>query len=79
MEDKNRVLTGKPWLFDTYLFSLKLFDGCTPAVQMVFDSEAFWIHMHNLPLACMNSERGHQIGQSFGKVIQCDVDADGSA
>lgn len=36
-EDKDRVIRGRPWLFNSYLFALKLFDKCTP----LFNKEQF--------------------------------------
>lgn len=53
LDDKRRVLSGCPWLFDNSLFSLKVFDGYTPPVKIVFDNDIFWIQMHHLPLACL--------------------------
>lgn len=68
MEDKFRVLNGRPWLFDSSIFSLKLFDGCIPSSCMNFTKEAFWVKMHNLLLAYINVVVGVQIGNSFGLV-----------
>lgn len=41
VEDKNKVLKGTPWLFDVYLFSLRLMDGHTPPSQIDFTKENF--------------------------------------
>lgn len=71
-------MQGRPWLFDVALYSLKLFEGCTPPSKMPFDKEAFWVQMHNLSLAYMNDEIGHQIGDTIGKVLHCDVDENGN-
>lgn len=65
--DKCKVLEGKPRHFDNSLFILKPFDGLTPP-KMSFDYEVFWIQLHNLPLMCMNCERGHQIRATIGTV-----------
>lgn len=67
-EDKERVLLGRPWLFDSLIFSLKSFDGRTPLSRMLFNKEGFWVHMHNLPLACMNEKYGKMIGKNKGIV-----------
>lgn len=53
--DMQRILRGKPWLFDTSLLSLQHFDGCTPPAKMSFSKEEFWVQFHNLPLGCMNA------------------------
>ncbi|XP_042941294.1 uncharacterized protein LOC122275977 [Carya illinoinensis] len=76
-KDKQRVLDGKPWLFDNQLLLLKPFDGFTLPQKMNFDYEAFWVHLNNLPLACMNLEVGTQIGKTIGNVKEVDVREDG--
>jgi hypothetical protein len=76
--DKDRVLEGRPWLFDGLLVSVVDFDGTTPPSKMNFDKAAFWIRMFNLPLACMGKEIGYKIGSSVGLVEEVDV-SDGEA
>lgn len=66
LEDKNRVMNGRPWLFDSYLFNLKPFNGHIQPSRMDFTTESFWVQMHNLPLDCMNEKFGH-LGSPFGK------------
>lgn len=39
--DKQRVLEGKPWLFDNNLFVLQPFDGFTQPHPMSYDFETF--------------------------------------
>ncbi|KAF5445787.1 hypothetical protein F2P56_034811 [Juglans regia] len=75
--DRNRVLRGKPWLFDNHLFVLKLFDGFTQPNKINFEEEEFWIQLHNLPLACMSKSVGELIGRSVGEVVDVDVMEDG--
>jgi hypothetical protein len=70
---KTNVLEGRPWLFDGNLVAVMDFDGFTPPSQMVFEKTAFWVRMYNLPLACMGSEIGHQIGSTIGKVEDVEV------
>lgn len=41
---------------------------------MTFTIEMFWIHMHDLPMACMNGKMGKLIGSAIEKVQVCDVD-----
>ncbi|XP_041019827.1 uncharacterized protein LOC121261463 [Juglans microcarpa x Juglans regia] len=41
--DKQRIWNGRPWLFDSHLLALKLFDEYTPLQRMRFDKESFWI------------------------------------
>lgn len=78
-EDKQKVINGQPWLFDSYLLALKSFNGCIPPLKMKFTIEIIWIHMHNWPMACMNEEMEKLLGSAIEKVQDCDVDKDGKA
>jgi len=40
---------------------------------MAFDKASFWIRMYNLPLACMNSTIGHQVGSTVGLVEEVEA------
>jgi hypothetical protein len=71
--EKDRVMGGRPWLFDGNLVSLAEFDGTTPPSKMNFDKESFWMRMYNLLLACMSKEVGHKIGSSVGEVEEIDM------
>lgn len=75
--DKNSVMEGKPWLFDNYLFVLKMFNEITQSHKMCFKQEEFWVQIHNSPLACMNKSIGEHIGSTIGKVVDVDVRDDG--
>ncbi|KAM7250940.1 hypothetical protein ACFE04_022823 [Oxalis oulophora] len=39
---------------------------------MIFDSQDFWIQIHDLPLGCSNINFGQIIGQRIGKVVEVD-------
>lgn len=71
--DKNRVMGGKLWLFDNYLFVLKFFDGITQPHKICFKQDELCIQLHNLLLACMNKT----IGSTIGKVVDVDVRENG--
>ena len=75
--DKDRVLEGRPWIFKGNLFVVVDFDGRTPPSQMVFDTEAFWIQMYDLPLAFMSREMGFKLGSTVGKVEEVDTNENG--
>lgn len=75
--DKQRVLEGRPWVFEGSLFAIEDFDGLTPPSKYLFDKAAFWVRMYNLPLACMSMVVGQQIGSSMGNVDEVDVDEGG--
>ncbi|XP_042958199.1 uncharacterized protein LOC122293796 [Carya illinoinensis] len=74
--DKNRLESGRPWLFDGNIFVMNVFDGYTPLGRMSFDKVAMWAQFHNLPLAGMSKEYGVRIGSSLGKVKEVEVDVD---
>jgi hypothetical protein len=71
--DKDRVLEGRPWIFEGSLFSVEAFDGLTTPLEVDFEKAAFWVRMINLPLAYMNKMVGEQIGSSLGKVEEVDT------
>lgn len=76
--DRSRVLEGHPWIFENKLFAVEEFDGFTPLIRMKFDFTAFWIRMYDLPLVCMEREKGFKIGATVGKVEDVDTDIDGT-
>ncbi|KAF5471486.1 hypothetical protein F2P56_008274 [Juglans regia] len=76
--DKMRVWEGRPWLFDNQVLVMKEFEGYKPLHSVSFDSECFWIRIHNLPISCMTKVKGEQIGGTVGKVERVDVQEDGS-
>jgi hypothetical protein len=76
VDDKIRILKGRPWLFDGNLIALADFDGLTPPVAMQFEYASFWVRMYNLPLACMGKTSVQKIGASVGVVEDVDVDDD---
>jgi hypothetical protein len=71
--DKTQVMGERPWLFDANLVTIAEFDGFTPLSQMDFEKAAFWVRMYNLPLVCMGSAIGHQIGSTVGVVEDVEV------
>jgi hypothetical protein len=77
LEDKERVLNGRPWVFEGSLFIVEDFDGLTPPSKFTFDKAAFWVRMIDLPLACMSLEIGKRIGASMGEVEHVDTDGEG--
>jgi hypothetical protein len=41
--DKERVLKGRPWVFEESLFLIEDFDGLTPQSNFTFDRATFWV------------------------------------
>ncbi|GLT77767.1 hypothetical protein SLA2020_493250 [Shorea laevis] len=75
--DKEKVLKGRPWLFDKNLIVITEFDGFTPPTQIVFSHSPFWVQIHDMPFLCMNREVGRKVGSTLGDVLDVDVAGDG--
>jgi hypothetical protein len=76
-EDKLRVLESRPWFFEDNLFSVADFDGLSPANELSFEEETFWIRMFKLPLACMGRDMGYKLGSTVGVVEEVDTNEEG--
>lgn len=63
-------------LFDNHIFFLKPFDGMTQPHLMQFETELFWVRLHNLPLASMNFQTGEVVENLIVKVVEVDVRED---
>ncbi|XP_042950139.1 uncharacterized protein LOC122282255 [Carya illinoinensis] len=79
VQDKEKVLSGRPWCFDRNLLTLQEVDAKTSINATQFRFEPFWVQCHNLPLAAMNEDIGEKLGNCIGHVIRVDTDSDGSA
>lgn len=77
VQDKHRIMEGRPWLFDNSLLLLKQYNGLIPPQKMCFDSELFWVHLNNLPFGCMNQHVGNLIRSSLSQVIEVETKEDG--
>jgi hypothetical protein len=76
-QDKEKVMEGRPWVFEGSLFLVEDFDGTKTPSQFSWDQAAFWVRMVNLPLACMDRDIGQKIGNSVGIVEAIDTDVRG--
>jgi hypothetical protein len=74
-KDKERVLDGRPWVFEGGLFLVEDFDGTKAPSHFSFEKAAFWVRMIDLPLACMCGDIDRKIGASVGTVVEVDTDA----
>ena len=75
--DKERVLEGRPWVFEGSLLAVEDYDGLRPLTQIQFDRVTFWVRMISLSLAYMSLTIGQQIGSLIGHVEKVDVDDGG--
>lgn len=46
--DKQRVVVGKLWLFDSNLFALQDLDVASQLVKILINNKSFWVQLHNL-------------------------------
>lgn len=74
--DKSNILDRRPWLFDTYLFTLRDLDSKHQPKLVVFDSETFWVQFHNLLVKCMDRYYGSLIGEAIVKMVDVNVEVD---
>lgn len=74
--NKQRVVNGKPWLFDGHLFAQQDLDGSCHLEETKITIESFWIRLYNLPFQCMNLYYGNLIGQTICTVLDIDVNGD---
>lgn len=72
--NKLRVLDGRPWLFDNYLFILRPLDGLLQSEAHIFNYQSFWIRMYKLPMMYMNRHYGILLGQTLREVEDVEVD-----
>lgn len=52
---------------------MKPFDGKIQPTKISFDSEAFCVQFHDLPMDCMTLEIGEQIVRSLRGIVEVDV------
>lgn len=73
---KQKVMDGRPCLFDHRVLVLKQQEWFSQSAMVQFERKFFWAQLHNLSILCMNRQYGMQNGETVGKVLDVDVDAD---
>lgn len=68
---------GRGYLITTCFFLLP-YNGHLAPQKLDFMKERVWVHMSELPLSCMNEERGKIIGATISEVIEVDTQIYGS-
>ncbi|KAF5451527.1 hypothetical protein F2P56_026630 [Juglans regia] len=79
IEDKEKVLSGRPWFFDRHLLTMMEVDEKESIDGLKFCFEPFWIQLHNFPLSVMTEGFGEQFAKAIGSVIRLEAEADGPA
>ncbi|BFG20610.1 hypothetical protein CerSpe_068840 [Prunus speciosa] len=67
--DRWKVLRSGPWNFDKALVLLEVPDDRVAPSKMHLKYADFWIQIHNVPLCCMTTNMGRQIGNSLGRCL----------
>ncbi|KAK2649118.1 hypothetical protein Ddye_016607, partial [Dipteronia dyeriana] len=71
--DLNRVLHGGPWIFDKSLLVLEKPIGKGDIQEMAFNTTAFWVQIHHIPLLCRTKKIGIFLGGLIGEVQEIDT------
>ncbi|XP_042980022.1 uncharacterized protein LOC122310208 [Carya illinoinensis] len=79
LEDREKVLGGRPWFFNRSLLTLQEVDDTVSINRVQFRYKSFWVQLYNLPLPSMNEEIGAQFAASIGHVIRVKTKLDGLA
>ncbi|KAF5458418.1 hypothetical protein F2P56_022445 [Juglans regia] len=77
VEDKKRIMKGRPWSFDKNLVCLQDCEGFRSWMDMRFKKEPFWIQCHDLPFAGMNYNTSVNLCKGVREVLMVDTDSSG--
>ncbi|KAL5769877.1 hypothetical protein ACOSP7_014031 [Xanthoceras sorbifolium] len=69
------VWSRGPWHFDKNLIVLEKPVGPGAISQLKFKFSEFWIHMYNIPLACMNCKVARLIAEELGTIVEFPIDS----
>ncbi|KAL5827595.1 hypothetical protein ACOSQ3_019436 [Xanthoceras sorbifolium] len=75
LEDKAMVWSRGPWHFDKNLIVLEKPVGPGAISQLQFKFSEFWIHIYNIPLACMNCKVARLIAEEVGTIVDFPIDS----
>ncbi|KAL5790597.1 hypothetical protein ACOSQ2_005485 [Xanthoceras sorbifolium] len=75
LEDKAMVWARGPWHFDKNLIVLEKPVGPGAISQLRFQFSEFWIHIYNIPLACMNCKVARLIAEEVGTIVEFPMDS----
>lgn len=64
------VMNHGPWFFLNHLMCLQFWMPSVSPEEIYFDSNPFWIQVHNLPMEYLNSSNVTTILQKVGRVAE---------
>ncbi|KAL5807766.1 hypothetical protein ACOSQ3_028457 [Xanthoceras sorbifolium] len=74
-KDKAMVWSRGPWHFDKNLIVLEKPVGPGAISELKFKYSEFWIHIYNIPLACMNCKVARLIAEEVGTIVDFPIDS----
>ncbi|TXG53062.1 hypothetical protein EZV62_022231 [Acer yangbiense] len=69
-EDRNRVWNRGPWRFGNSLIVLEKPVGSDNIHHLGFNKANFWIHIHDIPILCMNRRTSKWLAEQIGEVVE---------
>ncbi|KAL5836692.1 hypothetical protein ACOSQ3_013861 [Xanthoceras sorbifolium] len=75
LEDKAMVWSRGLWHFDKNLIVLEKPVGPGEISQLRFQFSELWIHIYNIPLACMNCKVARLIAEEVGTIVKFPMDS----
>lgn len=67
------MFSGGPWLFDKQVIVFVKPKGISETLNVEFNKVAFWIHILNVPLACLNESCARLWGNEIGELLATEV------
>ncbi|XP_048129039.1 uncharacterized protein At4g02000-like [Rhodamnia argentea] len=77
IEEKLRILESGPWSFTRHVLVLRPWEPGVLPQCIKFDSYAFWMHIHGLPVEGRTEEVIRNIAGKLGEVLDVKVEARG--
>ncbi|KAK3193077.1 hypothetical protein Dsin_024387 [Dipteronia sinensis] len=68
-EDRNRIWHRGPWYFDNSLIVLEKPMGVGDISLLGFTKVELWVHIHDIPIMCMNRGTSKWMAEQIGSVV----------
>ncbi|XP_021729145.1 uncharacterized protein LOC110696162 [Chenopodium quinoa] len=72
VDDRRKVLDGRPWVFDNQILLLKEICANEQPSKVTFDSCPFWIRLIDVPFGLRSPQFAHNIGDCIEECIEID-------
>lgn len=71
-EDRDRILSMAPWLFDQHILSMLPYIKYQEWATYDFKMVSFWVRVFNIPMELMGCKVAMEIRGAIGKVLAID-------